>query len=90
ELTPDHSLPMSRRDILLRLQNNIKLRLVQQGRLELALKTVEVMQAFAPNEISLWRDRGMLLAAQGEIQAAIDAIQKFHDLSDDGRSRQQA
>lgn len=90
ELTPDHYLPMSRRDILLRLQNNIKLRLVQQGRLELALKTVEVMQAIAPNETSLWRDRGMLLAAQGEIQAAIEAIQKFHDLSEDARSRQQA
>lgn len=90
ELTPDHYLPMSRRDILLRLQNNIKLRLVQQGRLELALKAVEVMQAIAPNEISLWRDRGMLLAAQGEIQAAIDAIQKFHDQSDDSRNKQQA
>ncbi|HRJ12183.1 MAG TPA: transglutaminase-like domain-containing protein, partial [Alphaproteobacteria bacterium] len=77
ELTPDHYLPMARRDILLRLQNNIKLRLVQQGRLELALKTVEVMQAIAPKEISLWRDRGMLLAAQGEIQAAIETIQKF-------------
>ncbi len=90
ELTPDHYLPMSRRDIMLRLQNNIKLRLVQQGRLELALKTVEVMQAFATQEVSLWRDRGMLLAAQGEINAAIEAIQKFHDLSEDSRNKQQA
>lgn len=90
ELTPDHYLPMSRRDILLRLENNIKLRLVQAGRLELALKTVEVMQAIAPGEVSLWRDRGMLLAAQGELVSAIDAIQKFHDLSPDAKSKQQA
>jgi len=90
ELTPDHYLPMVRRDILLRLENNIKLRLVQTGRLELALKTVEVMQAIAPNEFSLWRDRGMLLAAQGEIIGAIDSIQKFHDISDDPRNKQQA
>jgi len=90
ELTPDHYLPMARRDILLRLENNIKLRLVQTGRLELALKTVEVMQAIAPNEFSLWRDRGMLLAAQGEIIGAIDSIQKFHDVSDDPRNKQQA
>ena len=90
ELTPDHYLPMKRRDILLRLENNIKLRLVQTGRLDLAIKTVEVMQAIAPGEVSLWRDRGMLLAAQGEMAGAIDAIQKFHDLSDDARSKQQA
>jgi regulator of sirC expression with transglutaminase-like and TPR domain len=90
ELTPDHYLPMSRRDILLRLENNIKLRLVQTGRLELALKTVEVMQAIAPDEISLWRDRGMLLAAQGEILGAIESIEKFESLSDDPRNKQQA
>jgi regulator of sirC expression with transglutaminase-like and TPR domain len=90
ELTPDHYLPMARRDILLRLENNIKLRLVQTGRLDLAIKTVEVMQAIAPGEVSLWRDRGMLLAAQGEIMGAIDAIQKFHDVSDDPRNKQQA
>ena len=90
ELTPDHYLPMKRRDILLRLENNIKLRLVQTGRLELALKTVEIMQAIAPGEVSLWRDRGMLLAAQGELLAAIDAIEKFEALSDDPRNKQQA
>jgi regulator of sirC expression with transglutaminase-like and TPR domain len=90
ELTPDHYLPMSRRDILLRLQNNIKLRLVQSGRLELALKTVEVMQIIAPEEISLLRDRGMLLAAQGEIQAAIEVIEKFELMSPDARNKQQA
>ncbi len=90
ELTPDHYLPMSRRDILLRLENNIKLRLVQTGRLELALKTVEVMQAIAPGEVTLWRDRGMLLAAQGEILGAIEAIEKFESLSNDPRNRQQA
>ena len=90
ELTPDHYLPMGRRDILLRLQNNIKLRLVQSGRLELALKTVEVMQAVAPQEVSLWRDRGMLLAAQGEIHAAIEAIEMFEKKSTDPRSKQQA
>lgn len=90
ELTPDHYLPMSRRDILLRLENNIKLRLVQTGRLELALKTVEVMQTIAPGETSLWRDRGMLLAAQGEINAAIEAIEKFEAMSADPRNKQQA
>jgi regulator of sirC expression with transglutaminase-like and TPR domain len=90
ELTPDHYLPMQRRDILLRLQNNIKLRLVQSGRLELALKAVEVMQTIAPKEISLLRDKGMLLAAQGEIAPAIEAIEKFESLSEDPRSKQQA
>jgi hypothetical protein len=32
----------------------------------------------------------MLLAAQGEIMGAIDAIQRFHDVSDDPRNKQQA
>ena len=64
--------------------------MVQTGRLDLAIKTVEVMQAIAPGEVSLWRDRGMLLAAQGEMAGAIEAIQKFYDLSEDARSKQQA
>ncbi len=90
ELTPEHYLPMNNREILLRLENNIKLRLVQTSRLDLALQTVEVMQAIAPDEVSLWRDRGMLFAAQGEMKNAIDAMQTFHDRAVDAKSKQQA
>ena len=90
ELTPDHYLPMSNRQMLLRLQNNIKLRQVQSGRLREALSTVEVMQALAPNEITLWREAGLLHAALGELQDAMRYIEIFYDRSEDARSKQQA
>lgn len=90
ELTPDHYLPMSNRQMLLRLQNNIKLRQVQAGRLREALGTVAVMQALAPAEVTLWRELGLLHAALGELGEAIKYIQIFYERAQDARSKQQA
>ncbi len=90
ELTPDHYLPMGNRQVLLRLQNNIKLRQVQSGRLREALSTVGVMQALAPNEATLWREMGLLYAALGELNDAVKNIQTFYENSVDARSKQQA
>src|ERR1043166_8515596 len=47
ELSPQHYAPVADRDVLLRLQNNLKSRLLQAGQHELALQVVETMLMLA-------------------------------------------
>src|SRR5437879_5312507 len=49
ELTPEHYAPVADRDVLLRLQNNLKSPLLQAGRHEPAVRTVETMPLLAPD-----------------------------------------
>src|SRR3546814_13665356 len=51
ELRPEHTRPVGCRDVLLRLQNNIKLRYVQEERSVDALAILETMLMIAPEQI---------------------------------------
>src|ERR1700758_5322003 len=55
ELAPEHYAPVADRDVLLRLQNNVKSRLLQAGRHERALGTVQSMLLIAPDLPELWQ-----------------------------------
>ncbi|MCG8546652.1 MAG: transglutaminase-like domain-containing protein [Alphaproteobacteria bacterium] len=77
ELTPAHYAAVSDREILLRLQNNIKLRLVQLEEPEKAAAVAETMLLFAPDVNALWREAGLLHAHAGNLQAATHALEKF-------------
>ncbi|MBI4184313.1 MAG: tetratricopeptide repeat protein [Proteobacteria bacterium] len=90
ELTPAHTAAVSNRDVLLRLQNNIKLRLLRLGRIEGALLVVKRMLMFAPEVPDLWREAGTLHARLDNLQAAIGALEQFVRRSPSDRSRYQA
>lgn len=77
ELTPDYYRPVGNREILLRLQNNLKLRLLRSGRSDKALEVVERMLLFAPNEPALWREAGLLHAHLGHVPQAIAALETY-------------
>jgi regulator of sirC expression with transglutaminase-like and TPR domain len=77
ELHPDHYRTVDDRQILLRLQNNVKLRLLQQGHIEAALKIVQSMLAFAPEETTLWREAGLMQARVGDIPSAIASLESY-------------
>jgi len=77
ELTLAHYQDVSDLDILLRLQNNIKLRLLREGRLEPALQVIRDMRLLAPGLPGLMREEGMLLARKGERRAAIGCLRDF-------------
>ncbi len=77
ELKPEHYAPVSDREILLRLQNNIKLRHLRQQRLDDALEVIEAMLLIAPEEPWLWRECGILSAKNGNRVAAIAALERF-------------
>lgn len=80
ELTPDHYALVTNRDVLLRLQNNLKLRHLRDDRAEAAAEVVENMLLFAPEQPALWREAGLLNAHCGKLGAAIRAFETFMDL----------
>ena len=77
ELRPEHYRNMGNRDILLRLQGNIKIRLLREERFDDALETLEVMLLFAPDKPELWRETGLLHARLGHIKDAIQALEEY-------------
>lgn len=77
ELTAAHYEPVANRAILLRLQNNIKLRLIQNGHIDRAVEVVETMLMFAPDQAALWREVGMLHVRLDNLRAAIAALEQF-------------
>lgn len=90
ELTPEYYAPVSDRDVLLRLQNNLKSRLIQQQRYERAVKIVETMLMLAPDLVDSWREAGMLHRQLGNIRAAAAAFEQYVVRAPDSRARHQA
>src|SRR5436190_4420801 len=90
ELTPEHYAPVADRDVLLRLQNNLKTRLLQAGRHEPALKIVETMLLLAPDLAELWQEAGVLHARIGNMRASVQALEQFIIRAPEGNARHQA
>ncbi|GAB4225541.1 MAG: SirB1 family protein [Kiloniellaceae bacterium] len=89
ELKPAHTAPMSNRDILLRLQNNIKLRLIQEERSADALEVIESMLMIAPDRAELWREAGVLHSHFENMRAAIMAFEHYLELGAPEPGRQE-
>ena len=83
ELTAAHYADVSDRDVLLRLQNNLKLRLIESQQLEQALEVIEAMMLLAPDHALLWREAGLVNAELGNLRAAITALERCLVLGDD-------
>ncbi|HEV2185630.1 MAG TPA: transglutaminase-like domain-containing protein [Stellaceae bacterium] len=90
ELTPDHYAPVPDRDVLLRLQNNLKSRLLQGQQFERAARVIETMQMLAPDLAELWREAGLVNAQLGNMRAAMQSIEQFVARSPDGPARHEA
>ena len=81
ELSPAHYAPASNRDILIRLQNNRKVRLIKDEQFPDALAAVEDMLLFAPGEGPLWHEAGLLNTHIGNLRAALIAFGHCRDLT---------
>jgi len=73
--TADRLEAVDDRSVLLRLQNNLKLRLAQAGRHTDALAVVERMLVIAPRAIELWREAAALNAEGGALRAALGCLE---------------
>jgi regulator of sirC expression with transglutaminase-like and TPR domain len=89
ELAPTHYAAVSDREILLRLQNNLKLRLIESRQIESALAVIEGMMLFAPDHAPLWREGALLHVERGNLRAAIAALERFLALAADSAERHQ-
>jgi regulator of sirC expression with transglutaminase-like and TPR domain len=90
ELLPEHYTAASDRDVLLRLQNNLKARLLQTQNPERAVTVVETMLMLAPDLAELWHEAGMLHRHLGNMRAAAAALEQYVVRAPDGMARHQA
>ncbi len=90
ELEPAHWHSVANRDVLIRLQNNIKARCLERGDVARALHAVEAMLLFAPEVAHLWRDAGVLNVKLGHLGGAVRALECYLARSGAGPARDEA
>ncbi len=81
ELTPRHHAPVGNRDILLRLQNNIKARALKVNDTARASEILERMALVAPVVASVWQELGILSVHMGNLRRAMNALETFLDFA---------
>jgi regulator of sirC expression with transglutaminase-like and TPR domain len=86
ELRPGVLQPMGVRDVLLRLQNNIKLRRLQQNDLAGALACAEDMLHIAPDLPALWRETALVNQRLDRVGAALRCFERFLKLVPQGEA----
>lgn len=77
ELSVSYYETASNRELLMRLQNNIKLRQIEAEDYEGALKTIDAMRLIAPQEMRLLFDAGILNAKTNRPKAAIEVLEQY-------------
>ena len=90
ELSADYFEPASRHSILIRLQNNIKLRQVEAGDYKNAIVTIEKMRLIDPQEYRLLFDAGVLYFKVGQSMAAMRSLQRYIENCPDPKGREEA
>ncbi len=88
-LSPSHLETANNRDILLRLERNIKLRCLRDGRHAEALAAVERMAMIAPSAAIFWLDAAMLNAELGQLHRAGACLDAADALDGDGRLKRE-
>ncbi|HUN48360.1 MAG TPA: transglutaminase-like domain-containing protein [Stellaceae bacterium] len=87
ELAPPHYAAVSDREVLLRLQNNLKRRLLENRQAEAALVVIDTMLLFAPDRAELLREHGVVNAALGNLGAARQSLERSIERERDSRLR---
>ena len=77
ELRPGLLQPMSARAVLLRLQNNLKLRRMDAGDLAGTLAAIEDMLRIAPDHAWLWREAATINQRLDHVGAALRCFERF-------------
>lgn len=92
ELLPEHFEAVADRDVLLRLENNVRLRLARREDWPAMMGSLERMLAIAPDRADLHFEAGQVNARLDKRRAAIAALQRVLDLEGGGDAglRQQA
>jgi regulator of sirC expression with transglutaminase-like and TPR domain len=87
ELAPQHYTPLPNRAVLLRLQNNIKIRLLNGEEPAKALPVIERMLMIAPGDAALWHEAGLVHRKLENLRAALRHLERAHELAEAPASR---
>ena len=90
ELVPGHFEPVLDRDVLLRLENNVRLRLARREDWAGAARSLDRMLAIAPDRTELLFEAGQLHARLDRRRAAIAAYERILELDGDADVRRRA
>jgi regulator of sirC expression with transglutaminase-like and TPR domain len=77
EIEPAHYAPVGNRDILIRLQNNIKLRALAANDPARALDVLQTMTLLAPDSGELWWETALLQSRLGNMRTAIATLESY-------------
>ena len=75
EIKPNHYMAVGNRDILIRLQNNIKIRVFAAGDLRRAARVLEGMTLIAPSRAELWWELAIIQTRLGDMRTAIATLE---------------
>ncbi|PIW29696.1 MAG: hypothetical protein COW30_04515 [Rhodospirillales bacterium CG15_BIG_FIL_POST_REV_8_21_14_020_66_15] len=77
ELRPRFLTEMTARQVVLRLEDNIRVRQMQKGDLAAAADTIDLMLLIAPGAGHLWREAGIVNARLERIASAVEALEEY-------------
>lgn len=77
ELQPQYLSEMTARQVVLRLEDNIRVRQMQRGDLADAADTLSVMLLIAPEASHLWREAGIVNARLDRVASAVEALEAY-------------
>ena len=77
EIEPKHYSAVGNRDVLIRLQNNIKLRAIAADDLERGLDILHTMTLIAPDRGELWWEIAVLHSRLGNLKTAIATLEGY-------------
>lgn len=90
ELSHNFYDPVSGRDVLVRLENNLKKRLIEGEDYGQAIMAAEAISTFAPAEYRIYLDKGVLYAKLGQNQLAIGALETYIARTPNPKEKQHA
>jgi regulator of sirC expression with transglutaminase-like and TPR domain len=90
ELKPEHFMALDNRQVLLRLQNNIKVRRIQEGDLAGAERALQRMLWLSPGQVDLWRESGILNIRLDNLLTARRSLTRYLELAENDQQRQRA
>lgn len=79
----DSLVPATRRDVLVRLENNRKTRLIRQSRYEEALVVQEAMLILQPDQFTLWYEACLIATETHNYHSAVKYLEQAMLLTDD-------
>ena len=88
ELSQDYYNDVSDHAVLVRLQNNLKTRLIDLERYQDALSVVDITRVLVPDEYRLYFDAAMLKVKVGQIKGAQEDVCAYLDATHDQYERQ--